>query len=87
VELEQQFGADVQFIGVPEPSDDVETNLDFINDTGSGAITHLQDPEGQIWSDFGVARRQTYILITADGSSSQVSLEELPDRLAELALP
>jgi len=74
----------VQFIGVPEPNDSTESSADFVDGTGSGAITHLHDPDGSVWSAFDVPRRQTYILIDKDGTTRNVDFDDLASSLEEL---
>ncbi len=77
MDLQQQYGDDVQFIGVPTPGESVASNAEFIDGTGSDAVTHIQDNDGIIWSTFEVVRRQTYVLIDADGTSQTIEFDEL----------
>lgn len=60
----------------------------FVEETGTGALTHLSDAEGAVWRKFGVASQDTYVLIDADGTvvhTGGLSGAELRDRAAELA--
>ena len=77
MELQQQFGEDVVFIGVPQPGESVESNAGFIEGTGSGDIVHIQDDDGIIWARFGVAARQTYVLVDNDGTTQTIDFDEL----------
>jgi thiol-disulfide isomerase/thioredoxin len=59
----------------------------FVDDTGTGELTHLSDPDGAIWQKFGVETQYTYVLIDADGEvlhTGPLERQELLDRVGEL---
>lgn len=73
------------FIGVPEPSDSTESAASFVDGTGSGSFTHLHDPAGDVWSAFGVSRRQTFILVNDDGTTTEAGFGDLVSSVEQLA--
>jgi thiol-disulfide isomerase/thioredoxin len=59
----------------------------FVDDTGTGELTHLSDPDGAIWQKFGVQTQYTYVLIDAGGEvryTGPLQRQELLDRVGEL---
>ncbi len=66
MEVRQQFGADVQIIGVPGLSSDIESMRSFIADTGTDEFPHILDG-GEIWQQFGVSEQRTYVYVNDDG--------------------
>jgi hypothetical protein len=82
VDIQQQFGSDVKIIGVPG-SDDLGSLRSFVDDTGTGAVTHITDND-EIWRAFEVRRRQTYVFVTADGSQQTIEFNNLESALSEL---
>ncbi len=85
MELQQQFEGDVTFIGVPEPANDVSSASEFVEGTGSDFLTHLHDVDGSVWSTFGVVSRQTFIVIEADGTVTEVDFNDLGASVEALA--
>lgn len=65
-EIAATYRDDVVLIGVPGRGDDADMQR-FIDDTGTGDITHVADLGGDIWSDFGVFAQPAFAFITADG--------------------
>jgi len=60
----------------------------FIDRTGTGALVHLSDPDGQVWRKFEVVSQDTYVLIDAAGEvvfNGSLGGGELRDRAATLA--
>lgn len=79
MEVEQEFGNQVQFIGVPSLSQDIGSMTEFVNDTGSTNFHQVPDVEGVIWNQFGITAQRTYVYINNDGtwrSSGYGSLRE-----------
>ncbi len=66
-EVAEQFGADVTLIGVPGRGE-LDEMRDFVDDTGTGSLTHVADLGGDIWSAFGVYGQPAYAFIDDDGS-------------------
>ena len=67
MEVEQQYGDQVRFIGIPG-LDDVGSMRDFVASTGTDGLIHIPDEEGVIWERFGVNEQRTYVFIDDDGS-------------------
>lgn len=40
----------------------------FVDDTGTGALVHLDDERGDLWSRFGTGGRSTFLFVNDDGS-------------------
>lgn len=57
---------DVVLIGVPGRGSDADMQR-FIDDTGTGSITHVADVGGDIWSEFGVFAQPAFAFVTTDG--------------------
>lgn len=60
----------------------------FVDDTETGSLTHLSDPDGAVWQKFEVTTQDTYVLIDAAGEilfTGRLSGSELQDRAADLA--
>jgi thiol-disulfide isomerase/thioredoxin len=83
-----QFTGRVRFIGVAG-EDTVAAMRAFVQQTGTGALTHLADVNGVVWRDYGVSVQPAFALISADGTANLRigSLDEqtLRARVAELA--
>lgn len=59
----------------------------FVDDTGTGELTHLSDPDGTVWQKFGVETQYTYVLIDTDGEvqyTGPLERQELLDRVGGL---
>jgi thiol-disulfide isomerase/thioredoxin len=57
----------------------------FVDDTGTGALTHLADVDGSIWSRFGVVSQPTFVLVSPDGTTEGFSGALGEDALRERA--
>lgn len=68
--VEQEFGDQVHFIGVPSLTNDVTAIEQFAADTGSAAFLNIPDLDGLLWNNFGVREHRTYVLINDDGTWS-----------------
>jgi thiol-disulfide isomerase/thioredoxin len=68
--------------------DEASAMQGFVDDTSTGELTHLSDPDGQIWQKFGVETQYTYVLIDASGEvthTGPLQRQELLDRVGQLA--
>jgi thiol-disulfide isomerase/thioredoxin len=83
-DIEAQYGDSVQFVGVAAqgPTEDMVT---FINQTGVGEFTHLDDQSADVWGHFGVVSQPSYVFISRDGIAERVvgtlSKSALTDRV------
>ncbi|MEV3936090.1 redoxin domain-containing protein [Glycomyces sp. NPDC049804] len=60
----------------------------FVADTGTGGATHLQSPDGELWTRFGVTSQSTYVLLDSSGEivdSGSFSGDELDEKVAGLS--
>lgn len=64
---QQQFGTDVTIIGIPSLAGEAEMQ-EFVADTGTEVVTHIPDPDGVLWSHFGVTSHSTYVYVNDDGT-------------------
>ena len=67
MEVQQQFGDQVQFVGVPGLAAASQMQ-EFVDVTGVTAFPHIPDEEGVIWNRFGVIQQRTYVFINDDGT-------------------
>ncbi len=70
MEVEQKYGDQVTFIGLPSLAD-LDDIDEFIAETGTSHIQQLPDIEGEVWRQFGVTRQRTYVYINDDGTWRQ----------------
>lgn len=84
MEVQSQFGEDVQIIGIPGLSD-VDSMQRFVEDTGTDTIHHIPDVDGVLWDRFGVSEQRTYVLVSDDGSTVTTGYGSLPADVSELA--
>ncbi|WP_157246944.1 redoxin domain-containing protein [Nonomuraea typhae] len=78
---------DVAFVGVA--SLDTEPAMkEFVQQTGTGAITHLSDEKGEVWAKLGIASQSTFLFMNADGSTTKATgplgAEEVGARVEKL---
>ena len=66
MEVQQQYGDQVTFIGVPGLAD-VPAMETFVAQQGVDGFDHIID-DGAIWEAFGVFEQRVYIFINDDGS-------------------
>ncbi|MGF1596949.1 MAG: hypothetical protein ACFCVK_08445 [Acidimicrobiales bacterium] len=61
------YGDRVTFVGIAglAPGGDFQG---FIDDTGTGGLTHLNDETGDLWERFGTGGRSTFMFVDDDGS-------------------
>ena len=65
MEVEQEFGDQVNFVGVPGLAgvDDMRV---FLETTDTGHLNHIID-DGAVWERFGVTGQRTYVFLNDDG--------------------
>ena len=86
-EVAEQFAGQVTLIGVPGRGD-LDEMREFVDDTGTGSLTHVADLGGDVWSAFGVYGQPAFAFID-DGGSVEVFIggmggDALAERVAEL---
>ncbi len=66
-DLAETYGDDVAFIGVGglDSSDAIE---DFADDVPG--LTHLSDPDGELYQRFGIAEQSSFVVLDAAGAES-----------------
>ena len=67
MEVREQYGDDVEIIGLPGLSSDLDAMIEFVESTGSDGVTHVLDPTGELWARFGVTQQRTYVYVNNDG--------------------
>jgi thiol-disulfide isomerase/thioredoxin len=85
--LAAEHEGDVQIIGVAGQASESEMP-EFVDRTGTGELTHLADPDGEIWRQYGVAETSVFVFLDADGEpvdSGRFSDSELADQMAALS--
>lgn len=80
-----EFEGRVRVLGVPGRGA-VDAMQEFVADTGTGAITHVVDPDGSLWNRFGVVTQPAFVFVDGDGNAESFagSLSELREMLAAL---
>jgi hypothetical protein len=76
----------VSFVGVGS-LDGGEAIEDFAGDVPAEEITHLTDPDGEVWRHFGITEQSTYVVLDARGervTSGYLDDAELRDVVDEL---
>ncbi len=82
--IAQSFHGDVRFLGVPGLGA-VDEMKQFVQDTGTGELTHLVDDDGSLWARFGVIAQPAFAFVSADGEVEVVNGSLPPDDLIEAA--
>jgi peroxiredoxin len=89
--LQEEHGDTVNIVGVSGPglsgSSTVEKMQAFVDDTGTGDITHLENASGDLWTRFEVTSQSTYVLLDAHGEvvdSGSFSGDELNEKVGAL---
>ena len=83
MEVQQTYGDQVRFVGVPGLAD-VPAMERFVAETGVGGFPHLPDTDGDLWDRFGVLEHRTYVYIDDDGSVRTGSYGDLADGVERL---
>jgi hypothetical protein len=66
-EIAERYADRVQIIGVPGRGE-LDAMQEFVDDTGTGSITHVADLDGDVWSAFGVYGQPAYAFIDDSGT-------------------
>jgi len=66
-EIAERYSGRVQFVGVAGRGE-LDAMQEFVDDTGTGTLTHLADLDGGIWSAFGVFGQPAYAFIDNSGT-------------------
>lgn len=62
-----EHGDQVNVVGIGS-LDSAEAISEFAADAGAGAVTHLEDVDGELWTRFGVTEQSSFVLLDADGA-------------------
>jgi len=83
VEVEQEFGDQVTFIGVPSlaPSGDID---DFVTRQGIDGFVNIPDLKQEIWRAFEVTQQRTYVFLNDDGTWERAGYGSLRDDVQDL---
>ncbi|MGD9701201.1 MAG: redoxin family protein [Acidimicrobiia bacterium] len=65
-EIAERYADQVSFVGVPGRGE-LDAMRAFVDDTGTGSLTHLADLDGSVWSAFGVYGQPAYAFIDDTG--------------------
>ena len=84
MEVQEEFGDQVQFIGVPSLSSNLASMDEFVADTGSNTFAQVPDIDGVIWRQFGVTQQRTYVYINDDGTWDLSAYGSLRDDVVDL---
>lgn len=68
-EIAARYADQVNFVGIPGLSASSEMR-DFVSETGTEGITHLDDSSGVIWASYEIYSQPAYAFITTDGRVS-----------------
>jgi thiol-disulfide isomerase/thioredoxin len=63
-----ELGDTVAFVGVAGLSGSVEDMRAFVEDTGSGSLTHVADVDGTVFTRFEVVQQDTFAFVSTDGT-------------------
>jgi thiol-disulfide isomerase/thioredoxin len=61
-----QYNGEVRFVGVPGRGEEVDMRR-FVEDTGTGALTHVVDQDGSLWNRFGVIAQPAFVFVDRQG--------------------
>lgn len=88
--MQQQYGEDVQFIGVAG-RDELAAIQDFIDTLGVGEFPHAVDESGAIWASFDITTQPSFVFLNEDGTSEThvgaLGVDGLNTRLEALTGP
>lgn len=81
------FADDVTIIGVAG-RDDADTYAEWVTARGVDGFDHIADPNGEVWSEFGVVIQPAFTFINDDGTIETrlgaMGTQGLTDRINEL---
>lgn len=67
-ELAERYEGEAAFVGVAGLTGDLAAVEQFIDDGGVGAIAHIDDRDGAVYTRFGVTQQYDLGLVSADGT-------------------
>ncbi|MBE3012464.1 hypothetical protein IL992_25195 [Microbispora sp. NEAU-D428] len=77
----------MSFVGVAS-LDGEAAMKEFVQQTGTGGLTHLSDEKGAVWAKLGVASQSTFLFMRPDGTTTKATgplgAEELAAHLEKL---
>lgn len=65
-DVAEELEGEVTFIGVPGLGEE-SAMRGFVDDTGTGSLTHLPDLDGDTWRGYGVISQPAFVFITPSG--------------------
>ncbi|PJJ58000.1 thiol-disulfide isomerase/thioredoxin [Mumia flava] len=68
-EAADALGDDAAIVGVAGLDRDADAMASFVDRTGTDAITHLDDRDGDLYRHFGVTTQSTYVVVSPDGTT------------------
>ena len=88
VEVHNQFGDEVTFLGLPSRSNDISSMERFVNDAGVGGFEHLIDANSAVWRELEVWDQPAWAFVNDDGTVDvnvgALDSDELSSRIEEL---
>ncbi|MFC4533943.1 TlpA family protein disulfide reductase [Sphaerisporangium dianthi] len=63
---------DVSFVGIAS-LDSEAAMKEFVQQTGTGGLTHLSDEKGTVWAKFGIASQSTFLFMRPDGTTTKAT--------------
>ncbi|MEP7204250.1 MAG: redoxin family protein [Ilumatobacteraceae bacterium] len=65
-DIAARYAGKVNFVGIAGRGE-APAMRDFVSETGTGGITHLDDSSGDIWASYEIYAQPAYAFITDDG--------------------
>ncbi len=84
IAAQERYGDQLGIVGIAG-LDDLPNMQPFVDRTGTGAITHLGDPKGEIWRQFKITQQSTYVLLDPAGKVTSSGVYSSADLAAKLA--
>ncbi len=79
-----EYEGRVTFLGMPGRGA-VEEMREFVDDTGTGRLTHVVDDDGALWQRFDVFSQPAFAFVGADGTARTFAGSLDPDSLRQAA--
>lgn len=79
-----ELAGEVRFVGIAgrAPVTDMQA---FVSDTETDGFVHVADPDGSLWTQFGVLSQPSFVFVSADGSAERVTGGLDADQLRQAA--
>jgi len=65
-DIAARYGGKVNFVGIAGRGETAEIR-DFVSETWTGGVTHLNDGSGDIWASYEIDAQPAFAFITDDG--------------------